>query len=453
MAGFDNDIVYAKNADFTQSDNQAPAESNGLVVNGQLWIGATATNAGGTHVNVGTLTSPNGSITFAYNSPNITAQVAGGSTSVLTLTGNSGVATPSGGNINVITANTTVRFVGSGATLTQDFGLGNLVLGSSLPVLTSGTENVGVGNGILGTLTSGTRNVGIGGSALDAITTGTQNIAIGWNAGTALTQGGSNVLIGPVCGSALTTGLNNTAVGQGALNQYTAGAANLGGNCAFGVQALSAVTTGTLNTGVGFNSLAGIQTGLQNTALGNQSGNAHTLADSSNIDIGNFGTLGDSNTIRIGTQGSGAGQQNRTFISGIVGVTTSNSQTVTINSSTGQLGVSTSSIGLWSVVTGTSQAGVAGNGYIANNAGLVTVTLPSTSAVGDIIAVTGINNATGWRVAQNAGNTIFFGTSTTTPGVGGSLSSSATRDSVYLLCVTANAAWNVLNSVGNLTVV
>jgi hypothetical protein len=107
----------------------------------------------------------------------------------------------------------------------------------------------------------------------------------------------------------------------------------------------------------------------------------------------------------------------------------------------------------WTVVTGTTQAGAVNNGYIANNAGLVTVTLPATSAVGDIMAVTGINNATGWKIAQNAGNTIYFGSSTTTPGTGGSLASIATRDTVYLLCVTANATWNVLSSVGNLTVV
>jgi hypothetical protein len=107
----------------------------------------------------------------------------------------------------------------------------------------------------------------------------------------------------------------------------------------------------------------------------------------------------------------------------------------------------------WTVVTGTTQAAAVDNGYIVNNAGLVTVTLPATSAVGKVVAVTGINNATGWSIAQNAGNTIFFGSVTTTPGVGGSLSSTATRDSVFLVCVTANAGWNVLYSVGNITYV
>jgi len=75
MAGFENDVVYALNADFTKSDNQAPSSSNGLATNGQLWIGSTAANAGGTHINVGTLTSPNGTLSFGYSSPNITVEV------------------------------------------------------------------------------------------------------------------------------------------------------------------------------------------------------------------------------------------------------------------------------------------------------------------------------------------------------------------------------------------
>ena len=106
----------------------------------------------------------------------------------------------------------------------------------------------------------------------------------------------------------------------------------------------------------------------------------------------------------------------------------------------------------WTVVTGTSQAGAVNNGYIANNAGTVTVTLPATSAVGDSIAVTGINNATGWKLAQNAGNQIFFGSSSTTSGATGYLQSSATRDAVTLICTSTNANWQVLSSIGNITV-
>lgn len=127
---------------------------------------------------------------------------------------------------------------------------------------------------------------------------------------------------------------------------------------------------------------------------------------------------------------------------------------VSITNGTGSITINASGGGLtWSVVTGTTQAAAVNNGYIANNAGQVTVTLPSTSAVGDTVAVTGINNATGWKIAQNAGNQIFFGTSSTTSGTGGSLTSSATRDTVHLVCMTANAAWNVVSSIGNITIV
>lgn len=107
----------------------------------------------------------------------------------------------------------------------------------------------------------------------------------------------------------------------------------------------------------------------------------------------------------------------------------------------------------WTVVTGTAQAAAVNNGYIANNVGQVVVTLPGVSAVGDIVSVTGINNATGWKIAQNAGNQIFFGTSTTTSGTGGSLTSTATRDAVQLICITTNGNWQVLSSIGNITVV
>jgi hypothetical protein len=75
MAGIKNDVVFAKNADFTAANNTSPAESNGLATNGQLWIGTTNVNVGGSHVNVGSVTSPDGSLSIGYSSPNITATV------------------------------------------------------------------------------------------------------------------------------------------------------------------------------------------------------------------------------------------------------------------------------------------------------------------------------------------------------------------------------------------
>ncbi len=82
MAGFENDVMFAKNSDYTQSDNQSPTESNGLATNGQLWIGTTSVNAGGTHINVGTLSSPLGTVQIGYSSPNITVDITGGASAI-----------------------------------------------------------------------------------------------------------------------------------------------------------------------------------------------------------------------------------------------------------------------------------------------------------------------------------------------------------------------------------
>jgi len=104
----------------------------------------------------------------------------------------------------------------------------------------------------------------------------------------------------------------------------------------------------------------------------------------------------------------------------------------------------------WNVETGTSAAMSVNNGYIGNNAGTVTFTLPDTAAVGDMIRVTGLQGA--WVIAQNAGDTIHFGDQDTTTGAGGSLASTDSRDAVELVCVVANTNFQVLSSVGNITV-
>jgi hypothetical protein len=112
MSGFDNEVVYGKNADFTSVDNQNVLEANGLATNGQLWIGTTAVNVGGTHINVGTLTSPDNSVTFGYTSPNITAVVAGGSSVVTKLAPDIGTS-PVIPNLGIITITGSVVAAGT----------------------------------------------------------------------------------------------------------------------------------------------------------------------------------------------------------------------------------------------------------------------------------------------------------------------------------------------------
>lgn len=106
----------------------------------------------------------------------------------------------------------------------------------------------------------------------------------------------------------------------------------------------------------------------------------------------------------------------------------------------------------WVDVTGTSQTIAVNTGYIADNAALVTLTLPTTAAQGTTFRIAG-NGAGGWLLAQNASQTVKFGNTATTVGTGGSLASTDPGDALECLCVVANTTWRVLSAVGNLTVV
>lgn len=126
---------------------------------------------------------------------------------------------------------------------------------------------------------------------------------------------------------------------------------------------------------------------------------------------------------------------------------------ISITNGAGSISIASVGGGItWTVVAGAALGMVIDSGYIANNAGTCVLTLPAAAVVGSIIEVTGINNATGWQIAQNAGQTIYLGASPTTTGAAGSLTSTAIRDSVKLVCVVANNDWNVLSVVGNITV-
>lgn len=105
----------------------------------------------------------------------------------------------------------------------------------------------------------------------------------------------------------------------------------------------------------------------------------------------------------------------------------------------------------WTVTTVNANMAVA-NGYLANKGTLLTMTLPATAAVGDIVEIAGMNAGL-WKIAQNASGIIHFGNQNTTTGVGGSLASTATYDAVKLVCIVANNEWVVTSSIGTITVV
>lgn len=99
----------------------------------------------------------------------------------------------------------------------------------------------------------------------------------------------------------------------------------------------------------------------------------------------------------------------------------------------------------WTTVSGTSQAMLSNNGYISNNAGLVTLTLPATSTVGDEIDIIG-KGAGGWSIAQGAGQQIVVGNTSSTVGAGGSVASTNAKDSLQIICTAANTEWSVLGA-------
>jgi uncharacterized coiled-coil protein SlyX len=150
-----------------------------------------------------------------------------------------------------------------------------------------------------------------------------------------LNTGDSNTAVGAAALLLNTTGSNNTAVGTDALVYNTTG----NYNTANGINALTSNTTGGFNTAIGDGALFSNTTGYGNIALGVIAG-ANLTTGNYNIDIGSNGDFDESFTIRIGSSGN----QTRTFIAGIRGVTTGIADAVPVLiDSVGQLGTASSS--------------------------------------------------------------------------------------------------------------
>ena len=95
----------------------------------------------------------------------------------------------------------------------------------------------------------------------------------------------------------------------------------------------------------------------------------------------------------------------------------------------------------------------AGSQYFINNgATLVTLTLPSTAALGDTYTIVG-GSSGGWKIAQNASQQIHCDGTATTSGTGGSLASTGQYQNMTIKCITANTTFTVFDAVGSITVV
>ena len=126
---------------------------------------------------------------------------------------------------------------------------------------------------------------------------------------------------------------------------------------------------------------------------------------------------------------------------------------VTVTNAPGSITIAASgSANTWIDVTGTTQALAINTNYMADNAALVTLTLPAASVFGNVITITGFGSG-GWKIAQNAGQQVIVNALATTVGVGGSVASTNRYDTVTLVCCVANTTWKTLSDIGNLTVI
>lgn len=433
--------------------------------------------------------------------------------SSISITGNSGGALT--GNTFTFTGGTTgLTFSGAGSTETlggdlvvANGGTGNTTF-TAYSVLCAGTTATGAFQNVSGVGTTGQVLTSNGAGALPTWQTGggggsgitTINGDVGSVTGSTVTISGdggfnyagssvrfesaattlslltsdvnSNTFIGSSAGTTTASGSDNTGIGVSSLGATTSGSFN----AALGYASLGNFESGSTNVSIGYQSALNLVSGSDNTILGASAGTSYTSSENSNIVIGSgvSGVAAESNVLRIGSAtGTSSGNLNKAFICGIDGInvgsvakvlTMASDQigTATITAGTGitvtpganTITIAASSAGfIWSTITADQTAAI-NNGYICNKAGTLALALPAVSAVGSIIEVIGINNATGWRITQASGQQIFFGASSTTLGTGGSLASSATRDGIRIVCITANTTWQVTPApMGNITVV
>jgi len=113
---------------------------------------------------------------------------------------------------------------------------------------------------------------------------------------------------------------------------------------------------------------------------------------------------------------------------------------ISITNAAGSITIGSSGGGItWSEATTSATMGV-NNGYIANNGSLVTLTLPATSVLGDVLSVQGYG-AGSWSIAQGAAQSIRVGTVVSTIGITGSVSAANRYDSASFVCVVADTEW------------
>lgn len=236
------------------------------------------------------------------------------------------------------------------------------------------------------------KNSGSTVSFVNSVTTSTLNVsdslfntAIGKGSGPATFGGGGNTILGVQSGPILTTGQYNSLIGTFIAPSLSTGSAN---TCV-GYSSGTALSSGASNnTLIGNGAGSTISSTSDNICIGNFAGTGITNQHS-NIVIGRSSVGTGSNRIIIGTQGSGSGQQDTCVIAGITGVSVSNLNTVTINTSTGQLGSQAFGLSPYTATSTTPYVVLSTDYFISVDAsgGAKQVNLPNAPTTGQVFKI------------------------------------------------------------------
>ena len=344
------------------------------------------------------------------------------------------------------------------------------ITGSGSITVTPGANSITISSSASGTVNAGTINelayYAANGTAVSGLTTANNGVLITSGAGapsissTLPTAVQGNITSVGTIGSGTWQG-NTIAVGYGGTGATSVGASGTlaqsdGTKYTFTTATYpsTATSAGTMLRANGTNWLASTSTFADTYAA-----SSLLYSNGANAVTG----LATANSATLVTNSSGVPSWTSTMTNGqiligstgatpVVGTITGTSGiSVAVGAGTITLSGTGSGIG-WNEITGASQTMAPDQGYVTNNAGLVTLTLPTVAAFGTVINIVG-KGAGGWRIAQGAGQQINVGSTASTVGAGGYVESTNQYDSIELLCTTANTTWTCLGGPqGNITI-
>jgi trimeric autotransporter adhesin len=428
-------IVYADNVDFSGSAAPTPK----VTTNGQLLIGSTAAP----NILVGSLTSPMGTVTIGYSSPNITLDVTGLSNAIEkinvdTTTGagtnpvlpTGGVITMTGGIYATGTFGTRVVTINSAAanSLTVDVQISSAVASTNMNKNgVSHFDNTLFtvdANGFVSATTTGfvktlTGNSGgaIAPVANNINTVGTGSITIAGAGSTLTTQltGLTNHAVQVGAGTATLTQVGPTA-NTGAVLQN-----NNGADPSYSTATYPSTTT--INQ-ILYSSAANTVTGL---ATANR---AVLTTTSAGVPV--VTALATDGQLIIGSTAGAPAAATLTAGAGISITNASNSITI-----------AASGAGLtWSVKSASFNAAISNGYFITGNA---TATLPASPSIGDTIAFF-VQGAFTVTITGNTGQAIQIASNLSS--AAGTQANTATGDSCTLVYDSTNTQWNAVSFVG-----